>query len=120
MAKALKVLERVRREGKVTWRFLMEQLAAYAAKQDDAYWATPAKWLAEERWNDKPAEQIKRQTLAGRAAERAREMEARERPGDRARRLARAMEARERDEAMPDAVGGAELGGDDARVVSTK
>jgi hypothetical protein len=75
MAKTLKILDGVKRGGKVTFRFLMEQFAAYAAKTDDAYWASPTNWLKEERWNDKPAKPPKRRTLAGRAAERARQIE---------------------------------------------
>lgn len=111
MAAALDVLEGVRAGGKVTWRFLMEQLAAYAGKSDDAYWASPTNWLKEERWNDQPAsppqrpvpDAGKRRTLAGRAAERAREMEAGDCPPTPC--------------SPSDEIGGAEIGGDHARVL---
>lgn len=111
MAPALDILEGVRRDGKVTWAVMTEALKSYANKTDDAYWSSPTNWLKEERWNDQPAkppvssaaEPGKPRTLAGRAAERVREMEAAERA---------AAAGRQADE-----IGGGEIGGDHARVV---
>jgi hypothetical protein len=111
MAAALPLLGGIRRERKVAWAVLIAAVAAYAGKTDDRQWANPATWLRGERWNDRPAPQP-----AGNGAH-AKPATA----GDRARRLARQMEARERDgthQRPPDAIGGDELGGDDARLVS--
>lgn len=108
MAGAFRILDGIRRDGNVSWRVMIDAVTSYAAKTDDAYWASPTGWLQEERWNDRPSKP------AGNGAHRPS-------PGDRARELARAVEARERaDEAggAAAAVGGAELGGDDARLVS--
>lgn len=110
MAPALKALDKVRAEGRVTWRVVIAALDAYAAKTDDRAWMNPKNWLEQERWNDRPAKPT------GNAPRRS----ARPSPGDRARRLAGQVAAREREGAVerpPDAVGGAELGGDDARLV---
>jgi hypothetical protein len=113
MAAALDMLEGVRRGGKVTWEFFHAKLKAYAEKTDDAFWASPTNWIREERWNDEPAPQPARRngtdaekprTLAGRAAERVREMEAASSPPAPG--------------SPPGAVGGAEIGGDHARVIS--
>jgi len=100
---------RVTLAGKTSWRVVMDALATYAAKTDDRKWLNPKKWIDEERWNDKPG---KADGNGGHAAKPS--------AGDRARELARAVEAREREGAPaspPDAVGGAELGGDDARLL---
>lgn len=108
MKAALDALDQAR--GKVAWRIVMQALATYTqTKPTDRHWMNPQKWITEERWNDQPAP-----ASAGNGKHH-------ESPGDRARRLAREVEAAERQVAprgSHDAVGGAELGGDDARLVA--
>jgi hypothetical protein len=107
MAVALKALDAARSSGRVSWRVVIEALEAYAAKTDDRAWCNPKTWIEQERWNDRPAKPPSNGAKPS--------------PGDRARRLARQMEARERagpDQRPADAVGGADIGGDDARLVS--
>jgi hypothetical protein len=105
MAPALEALEATRLGGKVSFEFLIAAIADYArSKPADQKWVNPKRWLDEERWNDRPATH-KNNGGGG---------------GDIARDLARELEARERAQALggaADAVGGAELGGEHARLV---
>jgi hypothetical protein len=113
MVVALKALDAVHASGQVSWPIVIAALAAYAEKTDDRAWMNPENWIKQERWNDKPAKST------GNGAHHAKP-DAKPTAGDRARRLARQVEAREREGAVQrpaDAVGGAELGGDDARLV---
>jgi hypothetical protein len=106
MAAALGALEATRLGGKVEFEFLIAAIGDYArSKPGDQKWVNPKRWLEEERWNDQPAAH-KNNGGGG---------------GDIARDLARELEARERAQALggaADAVGGAELGGEHARLVS--
>ncbi len=108
MAPALKALEAARADGRVSWRFLMAALGDYAGKTDDRAWCNPKTWIEQERWNDKPGKPTGKNGHARAPA------------GERSRRLAREMEARSRQgtgSGAADAVGGAELGGEHARLV---
>jgi hypothetical protein len=103
MAAALKILDEARNSGKVSWRGLLAGLACYVeTNPTDRYWMNPKRWLKQERWNDKPARTNGKQERRHVADELA----------DEARRL----EGLGNGPAV--SVGGSEIGGDDAQVVS--
>jgi hypothetical protein len=103
----LKGLEAKRREGKLSWRFLLTAIVDYETNRPPHQAPMKASTFVEgERWNDPaPRPNGKHEpTSAERAAQRAFELEADE----------RASVAR----GAPDAIGGDEIGGDDARQIS--